>query len=322
MKPFSIVICTYNKAESIQAVLTSLNAVKGKELFEVQLVIDGATDNTLEKVLAVEKQYDFTYHVIPNSGLTGARNYGVDQCKADYVIFCDDDVIFSPNYILKLYHAVRRKPNHIHVGDLINIDKKHTQRLQGEILRNLLDYDSLLNYKSEHVFFDGIKMLYHFEDQYKDFSPAVWWAVVTGGNLCIPKKYFKTIGYFDPEIQGWGPEDADLCYRFFRAGVQAVFNRDNYLYHLDHDRDNKKIVDTMLKNAIHFIKKYNKPKELYVYLNFANGKISLKEFNSFCANLYEMEDVVIPHFHLSMVDYSKQEHILKVKEPIIKVKAS
>jgi glycosyltransferase involved in cell wall biosynthesis len=312
MKFFSVVICTYNKAESIQAILTSLNALQGKELFEVQLIIDGATDNTLERVLAVEKDYEFYYHEIPNSGLTGARNFGIDQSNGNYIIFCDDDVIFNPSFMTTLHCSVQRHPDRVHIGDIINIDKKHTPKVLLDVFKNKLDYINLQDLKSDQVFFDGIKKLYHFEGQYKDFSPSVWWAVVTGGNLCIPKKYFKEIGYFDPTIQGWGPEDADLCYRFFKKGIKAVFNRYNYLYHLDHDRDHKKIMDTMLKNAIHFIKKHDKPKELYQYLNFTNGKISLKEFNKFCCDLFDMEDIVIPHYHLSMVDYSKQEQILKV----------
>ncbi len=312
MKPFSIVICTYNKADSVEAILTSLNALDGKELFEVQLVIDGSTDDTLDRVLAVEKDYEFYHHVISNSGLTGARNYGVDQSNGEYILFCDDDVIFSPSFITKLYRSVQDKPECVHVGDIINIDKEYTRSIQQDILNNTLYYGNLLALRSDQVFFDGIKKLYEFEAQHADFTPAVWWAVVTGGNLCIPKKYFETIGYFDPAIQGWGPEDADLCYRLFKRGVQAVFNRNNYLYHLDHDRDHKKIMDTMLKNAIHFIKKYNKPKELYQYLNFTNGKISLKEFNTFCCEIYGMEDIAIPEYYLSMVDYSKQEQILKV----------
>ena len=314
---FSIVICSYNKVESLKAVLKSLNNLEAKELFEVQLIIDGSTDGTIEMVKSIKTLYSFQYHFIKNSGLTAARNYGVRHSQRDYVLFCDDDVIFHPLYIKNLSNSVKDNPANIHIGDIVNIDKRYSKNIINNFIsEGVVNYETFQSLTSPHIFFEGIKTLYAFKDKYQKFQPSVWWAVVTGGNLCVPKKYFTNIGYFDSEIQGWGPEDADLCYRFFLKGVKATFNKGNSLYHLDHERNHNNLLNSMTKNAVYFIKKYNKPKELYAYLNFSNGKISLKEFNDLCGEIFNHPKIEIPEFYLSMKDYSKKEQILKIKNDI------
>ncbi|WP_036384176.1 glycosyltransferase family 2 protein [Muricauda sp. MAR_2010_75] len=310
---YSILICTYNKVESLKAVLANLEFLETRNVeFEVQIVVDGSTDETLEYLKTLYPYYPLMYHYIENSGLTAARNYGIEKCNGKYVIFCDDDVIFHPLFLINLDAAVRVNPDKIHIGNLVNIDKKFSpfiiQGLLSNAQPNYTEFDKL---RAHHIFFEGIKSLYAFRQRYTEFKPSVWWAVVTGGNLCIPKKHFKNIGFFDTNITGWGPEDADLCYRFFRSGVEADYNENCYLYHLDHERDSEKIMRSMTRNAVYFVKKYSKPLELYTYLMFTNAKVSLKEFNDQCSEIFNYPKIDVPEFYLSMKDYSSKRHVLK-----------
>ena len=82
------------------------------------------------------------------------------------------------------------------------------------------------------------------------------------------------------------------------------------MYHLDHERNPTKIMESMTKNAVYFIKKHNKPQELYTYLMFTNAKISLKDFNNQCSSIFNRPQLDMPEFYVSMRDYSKKEHIL------------
>jgi len=280
--------------------------------FEVQVVVDGSTDETIEELQGLVTNYPMEYHLIENLGLTGAMNYGIEKCNGDHIIICDDDIIFHPLYLQNLQKSVMAAPENIHIGNLINLNEEYSQSLIQKVNDGkVLDYDSLPDLESYHTFFDGLKKLYAFKDNYHDFRPSIWWSIVTGNNLCIPKKYFKEVGNFDTGIVGWGPEDADLCYRLFKTGVTASYNEDCHLYHLDHPRNSERIMQTMTKNAVYFVKKHHKPKELYTYLNFTNGKVSLQAFNDECAEIFDLPKVDIPEFYLSTKDYSNKEQILK-----------
>lgn len=375
---FSILICSYNKSRSLQAILINLNnLVSWKDLysFEVVVVVDGSTDDTMTIIREMELQFTLRIFYIENCGLSKARNYGIEQCLGGYVICCDDDVLLHPDYLEHLAVSVKRHPLCVHLGNLINIDKRYTAEIVDHLINKQgIDYSSLNLLQADHIFFEALKKLYFFQEQEKisqqepeqeqkfrredefeqeqnlgleqqykdfcdeglderedrekgrqygrvedgnpgektdqDFSPAIWWAVTTGGNLCIPRSYFTYYGKFDGDIIGWGPEDADLCYRFFKNGIKASYNENCLLYHLDHERDSSLLLQQMTKNAVYFIKKYKKPEELYAYLNFTNGKLSLLEFNNKCCDLFNLKRINIPPFSLSMKDYSGKNEFL------------
>lgn len=319
---FSILICSYNKSRSLQAILTNLNGLVRPESsysFEVVVVVDGSTDDTMAVIKETELQFELRSFYIENCGLSKARNYGIEHCLGDYIICCDDDVLLHPDYLEHLAASVKRHPLNVHLGNLINIDKRYTSEILDQLInKQRIDYSSLLLLQASHIFFEALKKLYFFQDQQEgrqeeadqDFNPAIWWAVTTGGNLCIPRTYFTSYGKFDADFIGWGPEDADLCYRFFTHGIHASYNKSCLLYHLDHERDARLLLQQMTKNAVHFIKKHKKPEELYAYLNFTNGKLSLLEFNDKCCNLYKLKKINIPPFSLSMKDYSGKNEFL------------
>jgi glycosyltransferase involved in cell wall biosynthesis len=311
---FNIVISSYNKSRSLEAVLKNLDNVfesAGNIFFEVIVVVDGSKDNTMQMLKSISVKYPLRYFLIPNSGLSAARNYGIEQCDQEYIIFCDDDVLFHSGYLPALSDAIEAFPDAVHIGNLFNIDKRSTDGIHKALIENhYVDYDEITDHFQYHVFFDAAKKLFQYQDRYNDFEPAVWWAVVSGGNLCAPKKYFDSFGKFDSSIRGWGPEDADLCYRFFKKGISARFNENCFLYHLDHHRNNASLLESMIHYAVYFIKKYKKPRELFDYLNFINGNLSLVDFNNRVCDLYGIKKLDMPDFSMSMKDYSGQEQIL------------
>ena len=99
----SIIMATYNRAHLITDTLKSINNQKFQN-FECLIIDDGSKDNTIkvvEEFIAGDER--FSYLVRPDKykkGLPGCRNYGLDICKGDFVIFFDDDDIVHPDNLL------------------------------------------------------------------------------------------------------------------------------------------------------------------------------------------------------------------------------
>ena len=56
----------------------------------------------------------------------------------------------------------------------------------------------------------------------------------------------------------------------------------------------------MVRNVARFLKKHRKPPELYSYLNFTNGTLSLGDFNNAVASRRGMPAMTLPPFFLEL----------------------
>ncbi|WP_426757128.1 glycosyltransferase family 2 protein [Myxococcus sp. Y35] len=99
---FSVVIPTYNRARLLEAALDSVFAQEERD-FEVLVVDDGSTDDTLERLgrlgdrVRVLKQR--------NAGPGVARNLGIQEARGEYVAFLDSDDLWFP-WTLATYRQV------------------------------------------------------------------------------------------------------------------------------------------------------------------------------------------------------------------------
>src|SRR5690606_10638879 len=90
----SIIIPTYNRAHLISETLDSVLAQTYTN-WECIVVDDGSSDNTDELLRTYcDKDDRFKYFHRPDThrpGGNGARNYGLDNAKGDYITFLDSD---------------------------------------------------------------------------------------------------------------------------------------------------------------------------------------------------------------------------------------
>ena len=106
---FSIIVPTYNRADEITELLTSLiNQSIDKSLFEILIVDDGSTDET-EKVIQEFKSkspIDISFLKQDHKGPGEARNYGMENAKGEYFLFIDSDCIADENWLSAFHHAL------------------------------------------------------------------------------------------------------------------------------------------------------------------------------------------------------------------------
>ncbi len=108
MLKISVIIPLYNGADNIKKCLDRLDMQTFAQDFEVIIVNDGSTDNSVECVnnhINQLKRRDF-FRIIDNkvNGRAGkARNTGINNAKGEYVVFIDQDDYPDIDFLKCLY---------------------------------------------------------------------------------------------------------------------------------------------------------------------------------------------------------------------------
>lgn len=102
----SVVVPAYNTAAFLGQCLESILAQSFKD-FEVIIIDDGSTDNTLQVARDFEKR-DPRVKVYrqDNQGLSGARNSGIEKSRGRWITGVDSDDLIHPDFLQVLHHLV------------------------------------------------------------------------------------------------------------------------------------------------------------------------------------------------------------------------
>lgn len=105
----SVLICTYNRSESLQNTLTSLSKliVPNHQAWELVIVDNNSTDQTaaVTRRFSQESLLNVRYVFEPQQGLSHARNRGIRESQGEILAFTDDDVIVDPQWLGHLLNA-------------------------------------------------------------------------------------------------------------------------------------------------------------------------------------------------------------------------
>ena len=125
----SVVITTYNRTQDLDQCLNSLLI---QILVPNEIIIIDNASNDIAKSLIMSKKGDFLkekcsliYIRNKKNSLTAARNLGIKQTSGDIVIFLDDDVILSSDYVNEIYEVYKNYPEAIGVQGYIVPDCPH-----------------------------------------------------------------------------------------------------------------------------------------------------------------------------------------------------
>ena len=195
--PFvSIVVPAYNEGKVIGHCIKSILESNYSE-YEVILVDDGSSDNTLEEM----QHYETNSHVIvvtkKNGGKASALNVGLKLAKGEVIFFVDADGIFAPDTISKMLSGFISEDVGAVCGNdaPINLDKLQTQ------LANLLT----------HVGTGFVR---------RALSTIDCLPVVSGN---IGAYRSSTLEKTGPFLEGFIGEDMELTWRVHKAGYKVVF---------------------------------------------------------------------------------------------------
>jgi glycosyltransferase involved in cell wall biosynthesis len=108
---FSIIIPLYNKEKYVKRSIESV-LLQSYKKYELIIVNDGSTDNSLEFVQQINKSTNQQINIInqQNQGVSIARNNGVKLSKYEYIAFLDADDWWHPDFLKEFSKLIEEFP--------------------------------------------------------------------------------------------------------------------------------------------------------------------------------------------------------------------
>ena len=100
----SVIICTYNRSNSLADTLCCL----AKQSYNIQswelIVVDNNSDDNTKEIVGQysRKLPNLTYKFESQQGLSYARNLGINSAHGDIIVFTDDDVLPDDDWLEKI----------------------------------------------------------------------------------------------------------------------------------------------------------------------------------------------------------------------------
>ena len=170
---FSVIIPLYNKELHIRYTTESVLSQTYNN-FELIVVNDGSTDNSLKIVQAIS---DPRIEIIdkPNGGESSARNAGIRVAKHKYIALLDADDYWDENFLLTMMKLIGDYPEASVFGCQFYSKNSNTLQILNEVhsKRGIIE-----NY----------------------FQAQMLAPVLCSSNIVVKKECFDSIGYFNTKL--------------------------------------------------------------------------------------------------------------------------
>lgn len=223
----TIVVCTYNGAETLGAALKCMIRQQTDGMCDVDVVVvdDGSTDGTKDVVaeLMAESPVRVRYIRTEGRGVSHARNMGVAESRGQWIAFFDQDQLAESHWLRELYGtalatgaAVVEGPRDLALPkDQLSGLSSVCRRILGERIGD--------------------------SEPHKSYGRTC----SCTGNVLISRKVFDVVGGFDESLLQGG-EDWEFFGRVRAAGFD-IWYTPRALVH--HQISSKRLTETFFKRA-------------------------------------------------------------------------
>jgi glycosyltransferase involved in cell wall biosynthesis len=206
---FSVVICTQNRGKELAQTLSSLVKTDLPQFKTEVLIIDnGSTsaNQTIHRGLAKDRPL-FHYHFTPVSGLSHARNLGLQFAQGQFVCFFDDDAIIHPGWFEAAACFFHHHPHAGAIGGKIH--------LQGD-----QDFMDRLN-PIQKLMLSAFDLGDEVQELHYNNYPR-------GTHIAFRKTALEQVEGFNTKLGRMGPhllsyEEIELCYRLEQCGYAIYY---------------------------------------------------------------------------------------------------
>src|SRR5699024_4317301 len=217
----TFIICSYNRADYLDDTLRSLLRHYPPGCQAELLVVDNnSTDDTAKVVRrhqdsSPKDEHPVRYIKEPIQGLSHARNRGIKEARAPYIVFLDDDIRVTPSLIPAWLSFFNDHPDDSAAGGKIHVQFDDPRpEWMSHFLLPLLGHHDLGNKRKQYP-----KGKYPF-----------------GGNMGFKRSIFDAVGTFNTELGRKGAslnagEEKELFRRLRQLDVPIYYLPDAFLYH-------------------------------------------------------------------------------------------
>lgn len=214
----SVIVPAYNAQGTIGQTLKALAQQDYAEAYEVIVVDDGSTDQTVDIVRSFA---GVKYFYQLNAGPAAARNRGAEVSQAQFLAFTDSDCVPHPDWLSSLMRGFLCHDVAVVMG--------------GYGIAN--PASTLASCVYQEIAFRHKNLL---TDHPKVFGSY---------NFCVKKSVFDQAGGFDTRYRNASGEDNDLSYKIVSLGHQIYFERKALVDHY-HPTQVKKYLKEQFRHGV------------------------------------------------------------------------
>jgi glycosyltransferase involved in cell wall biosynthesis len=236
MPRFSILIPTYNRRDKLAVVLDAVAKQTGLDQGEVIVGIDGSTDGTEEYLQQRSEDYpcSLTFFKIKNSGRSVIRNQLIDRAQGEILLFIQDDIIVSENWLQSHLKAQEKHPAAV-VGFVTWYPEQEITPYMHWLENggHMLDFASL-----------------------KDGGETDFWHFYMG-NISLPAALINDLR-FDETLPCYGWEDILFGLAFVKRGNKVYYEASASAFHWDEylEKDLPNYMEKVGRSALEAEQKY------------------------------------------------------------------
>lgn len=247
----SVIIPVYNCEKYIERCISSILEQK-MDNYEIIIVNDGSIDNTKNVLKKYKDNKIFKIIDIENSGVSVARNIGIENASGEYITFVDADDYIDTHLYKSIEKVIKSSKDII---DLIKIPIRYVY--PNGVKKDKVTFNDYIKYFSKEQY---EKNIYNFYLKGYDLANAVcFW---------FRKKNIENIR-FDKNI-GYG-EDLLFCFNCIKISQSILFlnSSEKYNYYIYNNSSSRiKNKEKLYKNYVDAIKVYKAVYEGLSYEEF------------------------------------------------------
>lgn len=212
----SIIVPTYNSENTIVRLLKSINLYCNNLKVELILVDDGSTDDTCY----IERNFTFNKNIVSkiiklsHSGVSTARNIGIENANGKYLVFFDSDDALSSEFQSLFSNSNNERFNAQVVSFSARVPQNHNNKV----------------FKGKDIKYLALTMVY---GKYKEFIPDEY-EMSASNKLYLRSFILKYNIKFDPNLSFW--EDLFFNMKILNKVETILVKRgDIFIYYQDNN---------------------------------------------------------------------------------------
>jgi glycosyltransferase involved in cell wall biosynthesis len=211
----TVVIPTYNRIDQLSMVIDHLLKCEAEKFSKVEIiVVDDGSSKSPEAMLlgkSIAQPFVIKYERQENAGPAKARNNGYRKAMCSTVLFLDDDILCSPDLLVRHVEAHRSKPSSVITGPYICVQpavpipsSRYVSELERSVNLSVSDDDEFVELHT-----------------------------VNSGNLSIEREMFLgDNGLYDDSLKSPTAEEYDVIAKLKRRGIPVYSAKNLAAIHL------------------------------------------------------------------------------------------